>query len=333
MPKISVILPFFNAQKSLKRAILSIQQQLEEDYECILVDNNSTDSSMEIAHSFCKGDRRFKLFAEKKQGVTFASNKAEKMANGRYIARMDADDVSLPIRLKEQAHFLDTHSNIGIVSGQVKYIPHSERTAGFAKYVSFINRINETHEIYLKQFMESPLINPSTMWRRELSLKFGAYKSGEFPEDYEKWLRWFANGVKAAKIPQTVLEWYDSENRLTRTDPLYSDAAFYKIKSRYLAQWLKENNPHYPYVAVWGASRKSRLRARYLENEGIEIRYYIDISLKRKLSKPLKTHEQLEPKEQVFILVYIGQEKARSEIEAFLMQKGFKEGVHFLFVT
>ena len=99
----------------------------------------------------------------------------------------------------------------------------------------------------------------------------GLYRSGDFPEDYEMWLRWLDQGVKIAKVPQIVLDWHDSETRLTRTDSIYSDRAFYEVKSRYLAKWLSEHNPFHPYVHVWGASRISRRRVRILEKHGMFI--------------------------------------------------------------
>ncbi len=107
--------------------------------------------------------------------------------------------------------------------------------------------------------------------------QFGLYLSGDFPEDYEMWLRWLDQGVKIAKVPEVVLDWHDSQGRLTRTHPIYSDRAFYEIKSRYLAKWLSAHNPYHPKVWVWGASRISRRRAKILEQHGVSIDVYIDI--------------------------------------------------------
>ncbi len=97
------------------------------------------------------------------------------------------------------------------------------------------------------------------------------------PEDYELWLRWLHGGVKICKISKMVLEWHDYGNRLTRNHPNYSDEAFYRIKTHYLAKWLKAYNPCHPEVLVWGASRISRVRAELLESYGIRIKSYIDI--------------------------------------------------------
>src|SRR5210317_2262802 len=101
-PVISVILPFYNAAATLKRAMESLSSQSYNQFECILVDNNSNDSSEKIALDHCKIDDRFRLIHEKKQGVVFACEKGLEQAQGAYIARMDADDWSYPDRLIQQ---------------------------------------------------------------------------------------------------------------------------------------------------------------------------------------------------------------------------------------
>ena len=171
------------------------------------------------------------------------------------------------------------------------------------------------------------------MWRKEISEKHGMYKFGDFPEDYEMWLRWLDWGVKIAKVPEVVLDWHDSDGRLTRTHPIYSDRAFYDIKSKYLAKWLRENNPHHPQVAIWGASRISRRRARLLEQQGIRIETYIDTKKSRQLDRDLIYYEDLPESGSMFILTYIRQMDNREKIQAFLESRGYEEGKKYLLVS
>jgi len=161
----------------------------------------------------------------------------------------------------------------------------------------------------------------------------GAYLHGDFPEDYELWLRWLDRGVKIAKLPEVVLDWHDSEGRLTRTHPIYSDQAFYRIKSAYLARWLERENPFHPEVWVWGASRISRRRARILEEEGVRIDRYIDTKKGRQLDRDLVYYENLPPAGKAFILTYIRQMDNRERIRDFLEQLGYEEGVSYLLVS
>lgn len=333
LPKVSVILPFYNATLSLDAALQSIAEQEFQDYECIMVDNNSSDGSRETAKKWESDDPRFKLVEERKQGVMFASNRGCEIAAGKYIARMDADDVARPSRLKRQVEFLDAHPDYGAVAGLVEHVGDPETTGGFRRFVEWSNSIIRYEDIYLRRFIEAPIVNPSAMWRRETMETQGLYRAGDFPEDYEMWLRWLDSGVKIAKVPEVVLEWKDSPGRLTRTHPIYSDRAFYEIKSSYLARWLKANNPHHPYVTIWGASRISRRRASFLEELGIRIETYIDTKKNRQLDREVIYYENLPNSGNMFILTYIRQMDNREKIQDFLEVRGYAEGKDYLLVS
>jgi glycosyltransferase involved in cell wall biosynthesis len=332
-PKISVILPFYKASKSLSAALQSISDQDLSDFECLMIDNNSNDESSKIAARWESNDARFRLVEEKRQGVMFASNRGCEAARGAYIARMDADDVARPGRLRLQSDFLDSHPDYGAVAGLVNHVGDPETTGGFRRFVEWSNSVINYEDIYHRRFIEAPIVNPTAMWRRETMEQHGLYLSGDFPEDYEMWLRWLDEGVKIAKVPRVVLDWHDSKDRLSRTHPIYSDRAFYEIKSRYLAKWLKANNPHHPHVAIWGASRISRRRARFLEELGVRIASYIDTKKSRQLDKELIYYEDLPEAGSLFILTYIRQMDNREKIMTFLEGRGYMEGEDYLLVS
>lgn len=332
-PKISVILPFYNAESSLDRAISSIHQQSYENFECIMVDNNSTDKGKGIAERWTKKDPRFRLEEETKQGVMFASNRGALLSCGQYLARMDADDRALPERLELQAEFLNQHPDYGAVAGLALHVGNPDSTEGFRRFVEWSNTLISYKEIYNRRFIEAPIINPTVMWRRSTMEKHGMYRSGDFPEDYEMWLRWLDQGVRIAKLPKIVLEWHDSETRLTRTNAIYSDRAFYRVKSSYLAKWLTAYNPFHPEVVVWGASRISRRRARILEPYGIKIKTYIDTKRDRQLEKEVIYFEELPVAGKCFILTYISQMDNRQKIQEFLEARDYIEGVNYLLVS
>jgi glycosyltransferase involved in cell wall biosynthesis len=332
-PKVSVVIPFYNAEKTLSKAIESIAQQEFEDFECILVDNNSTDGSAEIARHWQNEDKRFKLAKESQQGVMFASNRGCALAMGAYMARMDADDRAYPHRLRLQSEFLDHHPDYGAVAGLVKHVGDPLTTGGFRRFVEWSNSVVTYEEIFNRRFIEAPIVNSTAMWRKETMDRCGLYRSGDYPEDYEMWLRWLDHGVKIAKIPDVILEWHDSESRLTRNDPIYSDRAFYGIKSKYLAKWLLAENPFHPEVWIWGASRISRRRARILEQLGIRIGRYIDTKKSRQLDREVIYYDDLPESGKGFILTYIRQMDNREKIQKFLENKGYREGKDYLLVS
>jgi glycosyltransferase involved in cell wall biosynthesis len=332
-PKVSVVLPFYNAEKTLNRAVESIYHQEFEDFECLLVDNNSSDRSGEIAREWIKKDNRFKLLNESRQGVMFASNRGAAESRGAYVARMDADDWAYPERLNLQVEFLDHHSEYGAVAGRVRHVGEPQQTEGFRRFVDWSNSLTSYEEISSRRFIEAPIVNPTAMWRRETMNTHGMYLRGDFPEDYEMWLRWLDQGVKISKLPEIVLDWHDSKERLTRTDPIYSDRSFYEIKSKYLARWLEQHNPFFPDVAIWGASRISRRRARLLEPHGVRISTYIDTKSSRQIEKEVIYYKELPEAGTFFILTYIRQMNNREKIQSFLEDRGYVEGESYLLVS
>ncbi len=328
-PTVSVILPFYNAEPTLNRAIESIVQQTYSHWELILVDNQSIDNSSQIAERYVQQDIRIYLIQETQQGVTFAFNAGLALAQGKYIARMDADDYSYPSRLEQQIHYLERHAKVDVVSGLVSYKADVPQ-AGMQHYVNWTNTLITSKQITDNQFVELPTINPTLVFRRSSLEKYGTYQNGEFPEDYELVLRWLQKGATFTKITNTILDWHDSSNRLTRTNSRYSTEAFYQIKTKYLAEWLRQNNPFHPAVVIWGAGRKTRQRVKLLEEYGIEITAFIDIIPNKVLEKPCIYFKDISPPGQYFILSYVSNRGKREEIRQFLTNKGYQEAIHFL---
>ncbi|SHF41892.1 Glycosyltransferase involved in cell wall bisynthesis [Mariniphaga anaerophila] len=332
-PDVSVILPFFNAENTLEKAVESILEQTFSSFEIVLVDNNSTDKSLSIADAFVRKDSRVRLLHEPRQGVDCAMNCGLDHARGRLIARMDADDFALPQRLEKQVCFLKKNSEIGLVGSAVKYVPHNSRVAGFRRFVKWTNSFYALEEIDRYRFVEIPVVNPTILFRRELFEKFGGCRSGDFPEDYEMQLRYLEAGVKMAKLPDQLLEWHDFSTRLTRTNERYTDEAFFRIKAKYFRKWSEQNNRFHPNIWVWGAGRKTRQRARLLADEGLVINGYIDVVAGKTTKKITLHYSQITPSAEMFIVPMVGNYGVRDKIREFLLEKKFAEGEDFIFLA
>ena len=152
--KVSVVIPFKNAEYTLSEAILSIQKQTLRECEILLIDNASTDRSLEIALRHQANDPRIKVISEPKQGVVAANNLGVQEAQGKYIARMDADDVAFPERLEKQVTFLEQNPSIGVVSGLVEHWSQVEDSRGIAHFVGWVNSLTTIKDIYLNRFIE-----------------------------------------------------------------------------------------------------------------------------------------------------------------------------------
>lgn len=326
MSIVSIIIPFYQAHQTLPAAVNSILSQTYKDFELLLINDGSTDTKkLELPD-----DHRIRMITIAHQGVANAMNIGIKVSKGRYIARMDADDIALPERIAVQTKFLNENTNIDVVAGQAIFRSRLENAEGLAYFVNWNNNIVHQEAIYLNRFVEFPLIQPTMMYRKEVFNKAGLFKQGDFPEDYEHFLRLMDQHIAVAKVREKLIYWHDHSNRLTRNDDRYRTEAFYRIKTLYLTKFLERHNPFHPNVVVWGAGRISRKRAELLKAHGIKIIKYIDIDENLSGTIPCISYLHLPPPGQFFILSYVANRGARVEIRRYLHQKGYKENVDFL---
>ncbi|HEX5001194.1 MAG TPA: glycosyltransferase family 2 protein, partial [Bacteroidia bacterium] len=200
-------------------------------------------------------------------------------------------------------------------------------------YTDFINTILTNEQILSYRFIESPFAHPSVMFKKSLIRTFGNYSSEPgIPEDYELWLRWLEHGVKMEKLPVPVLMWRDTPGRLSRTSLCYSSEAFNTIRMRYLINWLKkEKIPGRRPVWIWGAGKYAKRKAAILETAGIEFEGFIDVSDQKKSGKHSVIHyNHLPPPGSIFIISLVSNRGKPLEIEAFLINRGYRRSSDFV---
>ena len=337
VPQVSVILPVRNAAATVARAIASVRAQTFTDWELIAVDDGSTDGTREILRERAEMEPRLRVIEQAHAGVAVAANVAIAAARGELIARMDADDEAWPVRLEAQVGFLHAPENcaIGVVGSLVEFGGDRVARQGYALHVDWLNTLLTPEAIAMNRFVESPLANPSVMFRRELVPQHGGYRDGDFPEDYELWLRWLDAGVRMAKVPRVLLRWNDPPTRLTRTDARYSPEAFFRVKAEWIARELARVAGGRS-IFIWGAGRHTRKRAAHLVAHGVRIAGYIDVDVK-KTGRGLGGTGVLvisegalpEPGE-IFVLSYVTTRGARDYNRAKLIARGYGEGRDFL---
>lgn len=331
---ISVVMPVRNAAPTLAVAIDSLLRQTDAAWELVAVDDGSTDPSAALLEAYARRDRRIRVIHAPRRGLVAALNAGLSAATGALVARMDADDVCEPERLARQRRHLESRPDVGLVASRVGFGGDPARAAGYARYVGWTNRLLTHEEISLARFVESPLAHPSVMFRRSLVERWGGYADGDFPEDYELWLRWLEAGVRMEKLAESLLVWNDSPTRLSRCDRRYAREAFYRLKARYLARWLALHNPHHPEVILWGAGRITRKRAQHLVDRGITVGAFVDIDpmkIGRRIGgRPVLALDELPSPGTAFVVSYVGSSDAREQIEAGLQAAGYRRGVDYI---
>lgn len=320
---ISVVLPAYRAEATLGAAVASILAQTDPDFELIVVDDGMG--------GIVATDPRMRVIAfPENRGIVAALSAGLAAARGDYVARMDADDVARPTRLAKQRAMLDARPDLGLVGCLVEHEGAAGDTRGFGHYVAWLNSLVEPEAIALGAFVESPFAHPSVMFRRSLVDAYGGYRAGDFPEDYELWLRWLAAGVRMGKVPEVLLTWHDGPGRLSRTDPRCGIDAIYRTKAPYLAAWLRDRG--HREIVLWGAGKTSRQRAAWLEAEGIRIVGFIDVDPRRTHSRelPITYCEALGGPAGPFVVSYAGKRGGAAIVRACLGPRGWVEGRDYL---
>lgn len=298
------------------------------------MDDGSTDNTSAIINHIAAHDPRIIHVGSHHSGVAHAFNFGLSKASGKYIARMDSDDIMHSEKIAEQAKFLDEHPEVGVVSCLVQHGGSRETQEGYARHVDWINTLITPEQIELNRFIDSPVCNPSVMFRRELVEKHGGAIHGDFPEDYEMWLRWMDAGVRFAKIPELLFQWNDLPSRLTRNDSRYSPEAFERAKISYLTRFIRENNPEDRPLFLCGGGRITRKKSELLVKSGLKIAGYVDISSTRIGNNyngiPIVCIEQLPPPTGCYLVNYVSVRGAREELRNLFLSQNRKEGKDFI---
>jgi hypothetical protein len=184
-PRVSVVLPVWNGERFLARAIESVLLQTFDSLELLLIDDGSTDGTAEIARSFAERDPRVIILTREHRGVVDALNAGIAAARGEYIARMDADDVSFPSRLEKQIEFLDSRPDCVAVGSAVEIIDEIGEHVGTKTFA-------ESHDDIESDLIggTSAIAHPTVLARRDALIAVGGYELDRYPsEDYDLWIR------------------------------------------------------------------------------------------------------------------------------------------------
>ena len=204
-PLVSVVLPVYNAENYLKEAIDSILNQTYENFELIVIDDGSKDHSLEIISNY--KDKRIKVLDnEKNHGIVYTLNKGIENSTGKYILRMDADDISLPDRIEKQVEFMERHPDIGICAGLAE-------TFGALNGKAYLPAIT-SDEVKCSLLFDTTLAHPTVIMRshilREHHLRYQNY----IAEDYMMWVL-ALDYCKLYVLPKVVLKYRVTEKSLT----------------------------------------------------------------------------------------------------------------------
>lgn len=225
MPKVSVIMPAYNAEKYISEAIDSILQQTFTDFELIIINDCSCDATEEIVLSY-QDPRMIYFKNEKNMGVAGTLNKGLALAHGEYIARMDSDDIAMPDRLACQVEYLDNNPRLvacgsnAILFGAVE----KERATDVPL---------DSKGVCLRMALSNPFVHPTMMLRKGAVQEIGYDETFEGREDYRLWMVLSQKGPMG-NLPQPLLRYRIHKGQVTqRMDAAKAQKHFHLKKTYY----------------------------------------------------------------------------------------------------
>ena len=179
-PLVSVIMPSYNSKKYIKKAIDSVLEQTYSNFELIIVDGNSTDGTLDILDEYKKQDRRIKVIQDEGRGIGAALQLGCQIASGKFIARMDSDDIAINTRFEKQLKIFHSIPNLILVASPVIYINEDDSIVGYS--FPYTNKRIIQEKVYL-------IAHSTVMMKKDAYVKAGGYQPLLRAEDYFLWNR------------------------------------------------------------------------------------------------------------------------------------------------
>jgi glycosyltransferase involved in cell wall biosynthesis len=183
-PAISVVMSVYNGEAFLAKSVESILNQTFGDFEFIIINDGSTDKTAEILSEYVKRDQRVRVFPQQNRGRAESLNRGIQLAKADLIARMDADDVSLPNRFIEQLKFMNAHPEVGLLGAAIEWVtPEGPRL--LVEHLPI-----EDGALRATMLRSNPFRHPTIMMRKDIVLSLGGYRKVLLDaDDYDLWLR------------------------------------------------------------------------------------------------------------------------------------------------
>lgn len=330
MPRLSVIMPVYNAAASVERAAESILEQTFDDLELIAVDDGSTDSSADIIAAI--DDPRVRLFCRPHEGVVTTVNFAIDQCESPLIARMDADDFCTPTRIEKQIEFME-RSGCDILGCRTRIVDEcGGAVPSMKRYETWVNKHLSHQAMAAYRFVEMPVVNPTLFGKREV-FDLGV-RHGDFPEDYDWVLRAFAAGFTFGKVDEVLYDWTERADRQTRTDVRYSMAAFDRCRRMHLLGGPIHDSAE---VDLWGVGQTGKPWLRWFLENKINVRRAYDID-PRKIGETIhgvivQHPDDMSNADGTPLIIAVGADGARELIGPHVKSRGFVVGKDAWFVA
>ncbi|WP_341875751.1 glycosyltransferase family 2 protein [Defluviitalea saccharophila] len=261
-PEVSVVLPIYNSEEYIEETLESILSQSYKNFELIIINDGSTDRSLDIINSFTRIDDRIIFLSRRNKGLVCSLNEGISLARGKYIARCDADDINYQDRFEKQVKFLNENDHIDIVGTKVEVIGEVEESIKVKRRAQLNIDIDEFNgEEKILTYWHC-LAHSSVMFRKTLIDRIGGYRDYK-SEDLELWIRALKNGHKIKKLDDVLIQCRihgQSKSNLENINYEGIEDAM-RIKLNY----LEEKGTSFDQYMIWGLGSGGRLAYKVLK--------------------------------------------------------------------
>ena len=330
-PLISILTPFKNTSKYLPECIESILNQSYANWELLIIDDNSTDNSSNIVHTYAINDNRIRCFQNDGIGIISALRLAFKLSNGSYITRMDSDDIMYPHKLEIMLNDLQRNGKQHIALGKVKYFSDTGLGDGYARYETWLNSLTSQGSNYSEIYKECVIPSPCWMIHREDLINCNAFNPDIYPEDYDLAFRFYKQNIKCIPSQHDLHHWRDYSTRTSRIDSNYAENHFLELKINYFLEL--HYNVSRP-LTIWGAGQKGKTLAKLLTVNNIP--FYWICGNPKKIGKQiydihLYNFDYLNQLQQPQCIVSVANEESQLEISNYFKSQNMQSMLDYFF--
>jgi glycosyltransferase involved in cell wall biosynthesis len=276
-PVVSILMPVRDSSSTLASCLRSVRRQSYNCWECVVVDDHSSDGTFDIAMAAAGSDPRFRVVRQDGEGLVPALNHGLSLCEGRYVSRMDGDDLMRRDRLLRQVDQLESDPGLAGVGCRVRMFPRKRLGPGMREYETWLNRIGSPEQVAACAWIECPVAHPALTVRTEI-LKAAGYRDTDWPEDYDLVLRLLGSGCRIGIAPERLLMWRRRRESLAMTDPRYRPDRFTACKAEHLCRESEIGflSGATEYI-LWGYGSTGRALARELRKRGRHPSLIVDL--------------------------------------------------------
>ena len=330
-PLISILIPFKNTEEFIVDCLESIIKQSYTNWELLIVDDNSTDSSFSMVETMAQHDDRIKLFKNSGSGIIDALKLAFNQSTGELITRMDSDDIMYQNKLEILSNNLLTYGKRHVAVGMVNYFSAEGIKAGYKSYEIWLNGLTKNGTNYSEIYKECVIPSPCWMIHREDLISCNAFEPNRYPEDYDLAFRFYKHRYKCIPCDVVLHDWRDYSHRTSRTNEHYAENHFIPLKLDY---FLELDYKPEKTLVVWGAGNKGKFIAKSLIEKNMAFEWICDNPKKigRDIyGKILSPFNCLETIENTQSIITVANKTAQTEIRDYMDKLNMKSISDYVF--